>query len=89
MKWVSLKYYKVDDYGKIIIPKYEDLPILEHKNEILTALEDTQVLIITGETGSGKSTQVPQYILGNDLHYLFIKDSSRTWNINHRVRRND
>ena len=50
--------------GKIKIPEYEELPILDHKDEILSKLENTQVLIITGETGSGKSTQVPQYILG-------------------------
>ena len=60
----SLKYFQVDDYGKIKIPEYENLPILDHKDEILSKLENTQVLIITGETGSGKSTQVPQYILG-------------------------
>ena len=70
----SLKYYQVDDYGKIKIPEYEELPILDHKDEILSKLENTQVLIITGETGSGKSTQVPQYILGfGSLMILVVK----------------
>ncbi|XP_050474059.1 ATP-dependent RNA helicase DHX30-like [Bombus huntii] len=40
-----------------------DLPIINYKEEILNALENNQVLIIKGDTGCGKSTQVPQFIL--------------------------
>lgn len=40
----------------------EKLPIHSHKAHILYLLESCQVLILTGETGSGKSTQVPQYL---------------------------
>ncbi|PSK54012.1 hypothetical protein B9Z65_7818 [Elsinoe australis] len=43
--------------------KSTTLPIATHKQEITTALETHPVLILTGETGSGKSTQVPQYLL--------------------------
>lgn len=43
--------------------KSTTLPIVAHKQEIITALETHPVLILTGETGSGKSTQVPQYLL--------------------------
>jgi ATP-dependent helicase HrpA len=39
------------------------LPILDRKDEILAALGDHQVVIVAGETGSGKSTQLPQYLL--------------------------
>jgi len=35
------------------------LPILEKKDEIIAALRSHQVLIIAGETGSGKTTQLP------------------------------
>src|SRR5690349_17786667 len=38
------------------------LPIAGHKKQILWALEQHQVLIVCGETGSGKSTQIPQYL---------------------------
>jgi ATP-dependent RNA helicase DDX35 len=38
------------------------LPIASHKNEILYALERYRVVIIAGETGSGKSTQIPQFL---------------------------
>ena len=39
------------------------LPISKHKKQIIYALETYQVLVIVGETGSGKSTQIPQYLL--------------------------
>ncbi|KAJ1351621.1 Pfam:DUF1605 [Parelaphostrongylus tenuis] len=42
-----------------------ELPIAERKREILQLLENNQVLIIAGDTGCGKSTQVPQYLLQN------------------------
>ena len=38
------------------------LPIAGHRSQILYALETHQVLIIVGETGSGKSSQLPQYL---------------------------
>mmetsp|Transcript_6473 Transcript_6473/g.11308 ORF Transcript_6473/g.11308 Transcript_6473/m.11308 type:complete len:1299 (+) Transcript_6473:2091-5987(+) len=41
----------------------EQLPIFEHKTAILEALESSRVIIVQGETGCGKSTQVPKYIL--------------------------
>jgi HrpA-like RNA helicase len=44
-------------------PPPERLPIYAHKNEILEALEGSRVIIVQGETGCGKSTQVPKYIL--------------------------
>ncbi len=40
-----------------------ELPIAAERGNILRALEDGQVLIVAGETGSGKSTQLPQYCL--------------------------
>ncbi|RMJ27728.1 hypothetical protein PHISP_01372 [Aspergillus sp. HF37] len=38
------------------------LPIYQFRNEIIQAVQDHQVLIIVGETGSGKTTQIPQYL---------------------------
>ena len=43
------------------------LPIWNFKSELLTAIEEYQVVIICGETGCGKSTQVPAYILESEL----------------------
>ena len=39
-----------------------DLPILEYRDAIISAVDSAQVTIITAETGAGKSTQVPQYL---------------------------
>ncbi|KAI1390284.1 P-loop containing nucleoside triphosphate hydrolase protein [Hypoxylon trugodes] len=38
------------------------LPIWTHQNEIKASLRDKNILLIVGETGSGKSTQVPQFL---------------------------
>ncbi len=39
------------------------LPIWAHASEISQALRDKAVLLVVGETGSGKSTQVPQMLV--------------------------
>ncbi|CAG4996985.1 unnamed protein product [Parnassius apollo] len=43
------------------------LPAWNKRKEILGAIEKSQVIVISGETGCGKSTQVPQYILDDWL----------------------
>jgi ATP-dependent helicase HrpA len=40
-----------------------ELPITARRGEFLKALDRHQVLIVAGDTGSGKSTQLPQYCL--------------------------
>jgi pre-mRNA-splicing factor ATP-dependent RNA helicase DHX16 len=40
----------------------ETLPMFDMRDDILAAIRDHQILIIVGETGSGKTTQVPQYL---------------------------
>ncbi|GBN95129.1 Putative ATP-dependent RNA helicase DHX30 [Araneus ventricosus] len=40
-----------------------NLPIAQKKNEILKLVNENQVVVLSGETGCGKTTQVPQYIL--------------------------
>lgn len=41
----------------------EDLPVTAAKDEIAEAIRDNQVVIIAGETGSGKTTQLPKICL--------------------------
>jgi len=40
----------------------KSLPIYAYRDELLAALEQFQILVIVGETGSGKTTQLPQYL---------------------------
>ena len=39
------------------------LPITAHKEDIMAAIKDHPVVIISGETGSGKTTQIPKFCL--------------------------
>ncbi|KNC72544.1 hypothetical protein SARC_14896, partial [Sphaeroforma arctica JP610] len=41
----------------------EGLPVFSQKDVILNAVRDNQIIIVSGATGSGKSTQVPKYIV--------------------------
>ena len=49
---------------KVILPgpEREKLPIDEHASKIIRACRDDPVTLIQGETGSGKSSRIPQYI---------------------------
>lgn len=38
----------------------ENLPVSQKKDDILAAIRDNQVVIVAGETGSGKTTQLPK-----------------------------
>jgi HrpA-like RNA helicase len=40
----------------------KSLPVYHYRTQLLDAIRDHQVLIIVGETGSGKTTQLPQYL---------------------------
>jgi ATP-dependent RNA helicase DHX29 len=45
-----------------LFEKRKDLPIFQFRQQLLTLLQQNQVVIVSGETGCGKSTQVPQYV---------------------------
>ena len=46
-----------------IIDFPDDLPVSERREEIQKALEQHQVIVVAGETGSGKTTQLPKICL--------------------------
>jgi len=41
----------------------EELPVSARREEIATAIRENQVVIVSGETGSGKTTQLPKIVL--------------------------
>ena len=44
----------------IPVISFPDLPVSERREEIARAIRDHQVVIVSGETGSGKTTQLPK-----------------------------
>lgn len=48
------------------------LPIFKHRRQILYAIENYSLIIIVGETGSGKSTQIPQYLVRYRIDYCLM-----------------
>lgn len=42
---------------------YPELPVVEHREEFFELLEKHQVVIVKADTGSGKSTQLPKFLL--------------------------
>lgn len=52
----------------------KDLPAYKHKQEIIDYVENYKAVILGGPTGSGKSTQVPQFLYeaGFDKTYLLV-----------------
>ncbi|WP_405331721.1 ATP-dependent RNA helicase HrpA [Fibrobacter sp.] len=43
--------------------EYPELPVVEHREEFFEMLEKHQVVIVKADTGSGKSTQLPKFLL--------------------------
>jgi len=64
-KSVRDTYVKNQQSGlyKKLLQTREQLPVYQHKAAILEVLRKHSVVLIAGETGSGKSTQVPHFIL--------------------------
>lgn len=53
----------ISDYNPETIKlQRESLPAYKAKNDLLTIINENQVVIVVGETGSGKTTQLPQFL---------------------------
>lgn len=48
----------------------EKLPAFKMKSDFLKAVAENQVLVVSGETGCGKTTQLPQFILEEEISSL-------------------
>ncbi|KAK6642306.1 hypothetical protein RUM44_014029 [Polyplax serrata] len=57
---------KKSSFGKktnmTLLEQRESLPIFKLKDDLIKAVTDNQILIVIGETGSGKTTQITQYL---------------------------
>lgn len=45
-----------------VVESRSELPVVRSEAEVMDALADNDVIVIAGETGSGKTTQVPQFL---------------------------
>ncbi|TVY52452.1 ATP-dependent RNA helicase DHX29 [Lachnellula cervina] len=52
---------------QVMLQSRMQLPMWGFKHEVLGAIDKVQVVIVCGETGCGKSTQVPAFILEHEL----------------------
>ena len=59
-KLYSSKYYEILETRK-------QLPVWEAQETLLKLVEENQIVILQGETGSGKTTQVPQFLMQSEL----------------------
>ncbi|KAK3304472.1 P-loop containing nucleoside triphosphate hydrolase protein [Chaetomium strumarium] len=53
-----------------ILKTRRDLPVHKQRQEFLDMYHSSQILVFVGETGSGKTTQIPQYVLYDELPHL-------------------
>ena len=64
--WKMEAFGKAPTFGqKSSLPmqqQRESLPIFKLRDELIRAVNDNQVLVVIGETGSGKTTQMTQYL---------------------------
>ena len=54
----------------------QNLPVMSYQNDIIQCISNTNVVVITGETGCGKSTQIPHILLSNMIDNYYDKNNS-------------
>ncbi|KAF3070805.1 putative pre-mRNA-splicing factor ATP-dependent RNA helicase prp43 [Daldinia childiae] len=53
-----------------ILKSRRNLPVHKQRQEFLDLYHKSQILVFVGETGSGKTTQIPQYVVYDELPHL-------------------
>ena len=65
-EWKKISQGKNASFGKrtnmSIKEQRESLPVYKFRNQLLEAVKTNQILIVVGDTGSGKTTQMTQYL---------------------------
>ncbi|KAF9236501.1 pre-mRNA splicing factor [Melanogaster broomeanus] len=61
-KLLQLQIDEAEQRAKSIEDTRKSLPIYTYREQLLAAIKEHQVLVVVAETGSGKTTQLPQYL---------------------------
>jgi ATP-dependent RNA helicase DHX8/PRP22 len=65
-EWKKVVQSKDQSFGKrtdmTIKQQRESLPVFQFRSQLIQAVREEQILIVVGETGSGKTTQLTQYL---------------------------
>lgn len=61
-----------------ILKTRRDLPVHAQRAEFLKIFHSTQIMVFVGETGSGKTTQIPQFVLYDEMPHLTGKQVACT-----------
>ncbi|KAJ1926647.1 DEAH-box ATP-dependent RNA helicase prp22 [Tieghemiomyces parasiticus] len=65
-EWKKTLFSKATSYGKVtdlsIQEQRRSLPVFKLRTNLIQAVSENQVLIVVGDTGSGKTTQMTQYL---------------------------
>ncbi|KAJ9151053.1 Helicase associated domain-containing protein [Coniochaeta hoffmannii] len=65
-EWKKVIQSKDQSFGKrtdmTIKQQRESLPVFQFRSQLIQAVKENQILIVVGETGSGKTTQLTQYL---------------------------
>lgn len=56
-----------------ILKVRHDLPVHSQREEFLQIYHSTQIMVFVGETGSGKTTQIPQFVMFDDIPQVYGK----------------
>ncbi|KAH0541298.1 DEAH-box ATP-dependent RNA helicase prp43 [Glutinoglossum americanum] len=56
-----------------ILEARRSLPVHAQRDEFLNIFHKSQIMVFVGETGSGKTTQIPQFVLFDDLPHIHRK----------------
>lgn len=67
--WNVMQQRKPSPGYQSLLAVRRTLPVFNAREEILEQVKSHQVVVIAGETGSGKSTQVPQFLLEDAIEH--------------------
>ncbi|KAL4502593.1 hypothetical protein ABPG73_014350 [Tetrahymena malaccensis] len=65
------------EFNQPISPDQEELPVHENRLAILETIKNNSVIVISGNTGCGKSTQIPKFIACDDTSTKIIVTQPR------------